>query len=278
MDQQKLQQAVTKNVLDALEEDVGSGDVSTTFFPSDHVAQAQVITRENGVFCGELWVTEAARQVDPLIDVEMLVADGEAIIANQALFNLAGPASSLLTVERTMLNFVQLLSGTATKTAAYARLISNTDTVLLDTRKTIPGMRIAQKYAVTCGGGENHRLGLYDAFLLKENHIAAAGGISAAVSMAKQSHPNLPVEVETENLDELSQAITAGAEIAMIDNFSLADTRAAVTLARGKIKLEASGGIDEKSITEIAASGVDYISVGELTKNVDPLDLSMRFI
>jgi nicotinate-nucleotide pyrophosphorylase (carboxylating) len=278
MDQDKLKQAVTKNVADALQEDVGPGDVSATFFPTDHIARAQVITREKGVFCGERWVREVAQQIDAAIDVEMLVTDGTAITANQALFTLVGPAASLLTAERTMLNFVQLLSGTATKTAAYVDLIADSEAVLLDTRKTIPGMRIAQKYAVTCGGGQNHRLGLYDAFLLKENHIAAAGGISAAVSMARQSHPNLPVEVETENLDELRQAITAGAEIAMIDNFSLADTLAAVALAQGKIKLEASGGIDEKSITEIAATGVDYVSVGELTKNLDPLDLSMRFV
>ena len=278
IDKELLRQAVTKNVTDALHEDVGSGDVSAAFLPADHRAQAEVITRQNGVFCGQLWVDETARQVDPQIDIEWQVADGDQVSANQLLFTLSGPAASLLTVERTMLNFVQMLSATATKTASYVALIGNTNTVLLDTRKTIPDLRVAQKYAVTSGGGENHRMGLYDAYLLKENHLAAAGGIAPAVAMARQAHPELAVEVETETLDELRQAIDAGAEIAMIDNFSLADSITAVALAKGKIKLEASGGINEKSITEIAATGVDYVSIGELTKNIDPLDLSMRFL
>lgn len=278
IDKKLLRQAVAKNVTDALQEDVGSGDLSAAFLPADHRAQAQIITREDGVFCGKLWVDETALQADPQINIEWQVADGDKVTAEQVLFTLAGPARSLLTVERTMLNFVQMLSATATRTAAYVELIDGTNTVLLDTRKTIPGLRVAQKYAVTSGGGENHRMGLYDAFLLKENHIAAAGGIAAAVAMARQAHPDMPVEVETETLDELNQAIDAGAELAMIDNFSLTDTIAAVALAKGRIKLEASGGIDEKSITDIAATGVDYVSIGELTKKIDPLDLSMRFI
>ncbi len=272
-----LQAAVRKNVADALAEDIGSGDLSAALIPQAQQAHAQVITRTPGVFCGQPWVDEAARQVDTKIQLEWLVADGSVVAANDVLFRLSGPAAALLTVERTLLNFVQFLSGTATKTAKYVALIQGTNTALLDTRKTIPGLRIAQKYAVTCGGGQNHRIGLFDAYLLKENHIAAAGSIAAAVSAARQHHPDKPVEVETENLQELQQAIDAGAEIAMIDNFSLSDTHRAVALAKGKIKLEASGGINENSITEIAACGVDYISIGEITKNIDPLDLSMRF-
>jgi nicotinate-nucleotide pyrophosphorylase (carboxylating) len=272
-----LRDAVIKNVTAALLEDVGDQDISAALIPSEKLAQAQVITREQGVFCGEPWVTETAAQVNQQIKIEWLVKDGDRVKPDQTLFRLSGPAAALLTAERTMLNFVQLLSGTATKTASYVALISSTNTILLDTRKTLPGLRIAQKYAVTCGGGQNHRMGLFDAYLLKENHIAAAGSIAAAVAAARQQHPDKPVEVETENLDELNQAIAAGADIAMIDNFSLADTRTAVQLAKGKIKLEASGGIDENSITAIAAAGVDYISIGEITKNIDPLDLSMRF-
>lgn len=269
--------AVHKNVSDALLEDWGGCDVSAELMARDLIAQAQVITRQDGIFCGKLWVDETARQVDQAIQIDWLVDDGSAVSANQTLFRLNGPARSLLTAERTMLNFVQLLSGTASKTAKFVALIAGTKTTLLDTRKTVPGLRIAQKYAVTCGGGENHRTGLFDAYLLKENHIAAAGGIEAGVAAAKQAHPEMPVEVETENLEELAQAIAAGAEIAMIDNYSVEDSVRAVQMAKGKIKLEASGGIDEKSITEIAATGVDYISIGEITKNIDPLDLSMRF-
>jgi nicotinate-nucleotide pyrophosphorylase (carboxylating) len=269
---------VTANVAAALAEDLGTEDVSAALIPASTAAHARVITREDGVFCGAPWVVETVRQVDPDITITWHVEDADSVSANQTLFELRGPARSLLSAERTMLNFVQLLSGTSTKTAKYVRLINQTNTVLLDTRKTIPGLRVAQKYAVTCGGGSNHRMGLFDAYLLKENHIAAAGSITAAVSAARAQHPELALEVETENLDELEQAITAGADIAMIDNFSLADTSTAVAMANGKIKLEASGGIDEKTITDIAATGVDYISIGEVTKNIDPLDLSMRFI
>lgn len=277
-----LEQAIQRNVHDALEEDVGTGDVSAALIDAGQQARARVITRVPGIFCGRAWVEETARQVEARtqsgISVEWQVEDGDAVVAEATLFYLAGSATSLLTAERTMLNFVQLLSGTATKTAHFVALIEGSNTALLDTRKTLPGLRLAQKYAVTCGGGQNHRIGLFDAFLLKENHIAAAGGITAAVQQARQLHPQLTLEVETENLQELQEAIEAGADIAMLDNFSLADSKTAVTMAAGKLKLEASGGIDETSITEIAATGVDYISVGELTKNIDPLDLSMRFM
>ncbi len=270
--------SVAANVAAALKEDVGAEDVSAALIPTSTTAHARVITRENGVFCGAPWVIETIRQVDPKITVTWSVKDADSVSENQTLFELQGPARSLLTAERTMLNFVQLLSGTSSKTAKYVSLIARTDTILLDTRKTIPGLRLAQKYAVACGGGSNHRMGLFDAYLLKENHISAAGNIAAAVKTARTLHPELPLEVETENLDELEQAISAGADIAMIDNFSLVDTRTAVAMADGNIKLEASGGIDEKTITDIADTGVDYISIGEVTKNIDPLDLSMRFI
>ena len=194
------------------------------------------------------------------------------------LFELQGPARGLLTAERTLLNFAQLLSGTASKTRHYLHLIEATDAELLATRKTIPGLRAAQKYAVRCGGASNHRMGLYDAYLIKDNHIAAAGSIAAVVRQARALHSDRPIEVEVEDLDELDQAIDAGVDVALIDNFSLSDSAKAVAKARGKVKLEASGGIDELNITEIARTGVDYISVGELTKNVQPLDLSMRFV
>ena len=270
---------IKDNVAAALAEDLNAQeDVSAAIIPRDKQAQAQVITREDGIFCGQAWVDETAAQVDASIEITWHVRDGDQLTANQPLFDLAGPAPSLLTAERTMLNFVQLLSGTATTTAHYVKLIANTSTKLLDTRKTVPGLRVAQKYAVTCGGGKNHRLGLFDAYLLKENHIAAAGSIHAAVAYAKQNPNNLVVEVEVETLEELQQAIDAGADIAMVDNFSLSDTHTAVSMAAGKIKLEASGGIDETSITEIAMTGVDYISIGNLTKTVQPLDLSMRFL
>ena len=270
---------IKDNVAAALAEDLNAQeDVSAAIIPRDKQAQAQVITREDGIFCGQAWVDETAAQVDASIEITWHVGDGDQLTANQPLFDLAGPAPSLLTAERTMLNFVQLLSGTATTTAHYVKLIANTSTKLLDTRKTVPGLRVAQKYAVTCGGGKNHRLGLFDAYLLKENHIAAAGSIHAAVAYAKQNPNNLVVEVEVETLEELQQAIDAGADIAMVDNFSLSDTHTAVSMAAGKIKLEASGGIDETSITEIAMTGVDYISIGNLTKTVQPLDLSMRFL
>jgi nicotinate-nucleotide pyrophosphorylase (carboxylating) len=272
-----LLQAVRANVRNALAEDVGSGDISAELIPPDTHARARVITREDGVFCGAPWVSETAAQLGG-IGVEFAVADGDRVQANQPLFTVQGPARALLTAERTMLNFVQLLSGTATQTARYVELIRGTATRLLDTRKTVPGLRLAQKYAVRCGGGHNHRIGLFDAFLIKENHIAAAGTITAAITRARQLHPERILEVEVETLDQLRQAIVEGADIALLDNFNLADTRAAVALAQGSIQLEASGSIDAATIRALAETGVDYISVGLITKQVIPLDLSMRFI
>lgn len=270
--------SVAANVQRALSEDLGTGDISAELIDSSEQATARVITRQPGVFCGKPWVEEICRQLDSNIEVRWSVNDGDAVEPDQELFLLNGSARSLLTLERTILNFVQLLSGTATLTRRYVELMGNTDSKLLDTRKTIPGLRLAQKYAVRCGGGHNHRLGLFDAFLIKENHIAAAGGISQAVLRARSQHPEIPVEVEVESLLELNEAMDAGADTALIDNFSLADIRTAVRVSRGTLKLEASGGIDEKTIRDIAATGVDYISIGNLTKQILPLDLSMRFM
>ena len=278
LSQQSLHAAVQANVRAALAEDLGSGDLSASLIAAERSATARIITRTPGVFCGRLWVNETMQQVNSKIDVDWYTNDGDAVEADQHLFTLTGPAASLLTAERTALNFVQLLSGTATRTAYYVALLQGHKTKLLDTRKTIPGLRLAQKYAVKCGGGSNHRIGLFDAYLLKENHIAAAGSISAAVAMARNNNPEKPIEVEVENLAELDEAIAASADIAMIDNFSLADTHTAVAKSAGQIRLEASGGINEQTLADIAATGVDYISSGELTKTILPMDLSMRFV
>ncbi len=278
IDSNSLSEAVINNVTQALAEDLGAGDISASLIAPDTLATARVITRQSGLFCGALWVDETLRQIDPTAKIHWQVADGDAVSPDQTLFELSGSARSLLSAERTMLNFVQLLSGTATRTAHYAALIADTQSKLLDTRKTVPGLRLAQKYAVRCGGGSNHRIGLFDAFLLKENHIAAAGGITQAVSAAKAQHPGKPVEVEVEDLQELAEAMSAGADIALIDNFSVADTETAVAQTRGVMVLEASGGITDDTIKAIAQTGVDYISCGDLTKEVTPLDLSMRFL
>ncbi|MGE0622731.1 MAG: carboxylating nicotinate-nucleotide diphosphorylase [Pseudomonadales bacterium] len=273
----ELAAAIRANVAAAISEDVGSGDVSAALIDPNSTANARVITREAGVIAGLPWVAEVCRQVDARIAFEPSTEDGERVDAGALLYRLTGPAASLLTAERPALNFLQLLSGTATLTAEYAALIAHTRTRLLDTRKTIPGLRLAQKYAVRCGGGENHRIGLYDQFLIKENHIAAAGSIAAAVARARSLHPELKVEVEVENLDELQAAMNAGADIVMVDDFSLEDTDKAAQMARGRVLLESSGGINRETIVKVAEAGVDYISVGELTKTVRPLDLSMRF-
>ncbi|NCF43568.1 MAG: carboxylating nicotinate-nucleotide diphosphorylase [Proteobacteria bacterium] len=278
LDTNSLNQAVRDNVAQALHEDIGDGDISASLISPTTQASARVITRQPGTFCGALWVNETLKQIDPSVRIDWQVADGDSLVAEQVLFELQGSARSLLTAERSMLNFVQLLSGTATRTAAYVALLAGTNTQLLDTRKTVPGLRLAQKYAVQCGGGGNHRIGLFDAFLLKENHIVAAGGIRQAVRAAQTNHPGKPVEVEVEDLQELGEALGAGADIALIDNFSLTDTATAVALSRDKILLEASGGIDRETIVAIATTGVDFISCGDLTKEVMPLDLSMRFL
>jgi nicotinate-nucleotide pyrophosphorylase (carboxylating) len=273
-----LQAAIESNVRAALAEDVGSGDITAQLIPADEHAHATVISRDSGVFCGRAWADETCRQVDPALRLTWHADDGDRVGANQCLVELRGAARSLLTVERTLLNFLQLLSGTATSARRYADQVAGTRLRVLDTRKTLPGLRLAQKYAVRCGGCHNHRLGLYDAFLIKENHIAAAGSIAAAVASARRLAPDRPVEVEVEDIEEFRTALIAGADIIMLDEFSLADMQQAVSINQGQVKLEVSGGITHTTIAVIAASGVDYVSVGEITKCVNPLDLSMRFV
>ena len=266
------------NVRAALLEDVGDGDITARLIPAAEIALAAIITRENATICGVDWVNEVARQVDSTIVIDWMVADRDQVQANQVLFQAHGNARSLLTFERCALNFLQCLSGTASTAHYYAGLVADTQVKLLDTRKTIPGLRKAQKYAVACGQCYNHRIGLYDAFLIKENHIAACGGISQAIATARKQEPTKSVEVEVESLDELKQALKAGADRIMLDNFSLADMRKAVQLAKGRAELEASGGITEQTLRPIAETGVDYISIGALTKDCRAIDLSMRFI
>ena len=269
---------VKRNVAAALAEDVGGGDLSADLIDEEAHARARIVTREPGVFCGRPWAVETCRQVDRAIRLDWLVEDGAGIETEDALVDLAGPARSLLTVERTVLNFLQLLSGTATRTRRFVEAVAGTETVILDTRKTLPGLRVAQKYAVRVGGGQNHRMGLYDALLLKENHIAAAGGIAAAVYQARGRHPGMPVEVEVEDHRELADAIATGVDRILLDNFTIDDLHAAVAATAARVPLEASGGITLDNVAEVARIGVDYISVGELTKDVTPLDLSMRFV
>ena len=272
-----LRASVAAVVASALAEDVGSGDVTAALIPPATIGKGLVVTRGAGVFCGRPWVDAVAAHFDGALRVDWRVADGDGLSAGQALFELRGQARAILTAERTALNFAQLLSGAATQTRRLLRLLEGTGCQLLDTRKTIPGLRLAQKYAVRCGGGRNHRLGLFDAYLIKENHIAAAGSIGGAVRQAQRQGNGLAVEVEVESLPELEEALGAGADLIMLDNFSVAAIQQAVALAKGRAKLEASGGIDEASIRAIAEAGVDYVSVGALTKEVRPLDLSMRF-
>lgn len=280
-----LQEDVRTSVTAALNEDIGSGDINALLIPDGQRAHARVISREHCCFCGRLWVDEVFRQLDPDVKVRWHLEDGDQVQANQVLFELEGAARSLLTGERTALNFVQTLSGTASTSAHYAALVADTGVQLLDTRKTLPGLRRAQKYAVLCGGGHNHRFGLYDAFLIKENHITACGGIARAVEAARQLAPEKPVEVEVETLTQLEEALVAQADIVMLDNFALGDLKQAVTLNKSsngnkgnkkRTKLEASGNVTEAGLAELAATGVDYISIGALTKHCRAVDLSMR--
>lgn len=266
----------------ALDEDLNyqtaqDGDITAQLIPLNEQTNAKVITREDCVFCGKDIILEVFKQVDPTVKVAVLVNDGDVIKANSTLFTASGSARSILTAERTALNFVQTLSGTATTTAHYVKELSGTTTQLLDTRKTIPGLRALQKYAVKCGGGANHRIGLFDAFLIKENHIAACGTIDKAVAQAKLNHPNKSVEVEVESLHELNQAIHAGADIIMLDNFSIEQIKQAVTLTHKRAKLEVSGNMTLQTLKTYSQAGVDFISSGALTKNLQSIDLSMRF-
>ncbi len=270
--------AVQRNARAALAEDVGGGDITAALIAPDAHATGRVITREDGVLCGQAWVDAVFAELDAGVHVEWHSQDGQAIKAGDVLFTVDGPARSLLTGERSALNFLQLLSGTATRCRRYADRVAGTAVRLLDTRKTIPGLRDAQKYAVRCGGCHNHRIGLYDAFLIKENHIAACGGIAAAVAAAKKYAPGKPVEVEVENLAELEQALAAACDRVMLDNFSLEQIAAAVTLAGGRVELEVSGNVTEDTLLTIAQTGVDFISIGALTKDCKALDLSMRLL
>ncbi|MCQ2030131.1 carboxylating nicotinate-nucleotide diphosphorylase [Stutzerimonas zhaodongensis] len=271
-----LSAEIENNVRKALAEDVGSGDITAQLIPAERLAHAAVITREDAVISGTAWVDAVFRQLDSRVAVHWQVSDGEQVAADRVLFHLEGPARSLLSGERAALNFLQTLSGVSTRCRHYANLVEGTGVRLLDTRKTIPGLRLAQKYAVTCGGCHNHRIGLFDAFLIKENHIAACGGIAEAIEAAHRIAPGKPVEIEVENLGELEQALSAGADVVMLDELSLEDMRTAVAVTAGRAKLEASGGIDDESLRAIAETGVDYISIGALTKHIRAIDLSMR--
>lgn len=273
-----LRQTRIETVAQSLREDVGDGDITALLIPADKIAKGRVITRENARLAGRAWAEEVFRQVDPDVRLEWFFEDGDEVPANAVLFRMEGAARSLLTAERAALNWLQTLSGVATRCAGYATRVAHTGVRLLDTRKTLPGLRLAQKYAVTCGDCDNHRIGLWDGFLIKENHIAACGSIANAVAEARRVAPGKPVEVETENLDELTQALDAGADIIMLDEFPLEDMKKAVTLTAGKAKLEASGGINDQTLIPIAETGVDYISIGALTKSVRAVDLSMRLI
>lgn len=274
----QLMAAVKDNVSAALAEDLGTGDITAELINKNTWAKARVITREAGIFCGRLWVEEVFRQLDAGVHITWQVDDGDRLTPNQTLFFLEGNARSILTGERSVLNFVQTLSGTASYSNRFAQAVSQLNVKILDTRKTLPGLRLAQKYAVICGGCHNHRIGLYDAFLIKENHIAACGSITAAIETAHKIAPNKLVEVEVENFDQLAEAITSKADIIMLDNFSLDEMKRAVSFTAGRVSLEASGNMNFDRLVEVAETGVDFISIGALTKHCQALDLSLRVI
>ena len=266
---------MAKLVTFCLQEDVGTGDITAELIPIDKTITAKLISKDNGIFCGRPWADEVFQQVDSSLTVKWNIEEGVKLSPNQTLVQIAGSARSILTAERTVLNFLQTLSAVSTMSQHYASLVKHTSVKLLDTRKTLPSLRSAQKYAVRIGGCFNHRMGLFDAFLIKENHIAACGGIDAAVSKAKALYPNKPVEIEVRNLNELELAISAEADIVMLDNFECSNILKAVKLNDGRLKLEASGGIEADMLVSIAETGVDYISLGSLTKNCQAIDLSL---
>ncbi|WFE72981.1 carboxylating nicotinate-nucleotide diphosphorylase [Halomonas sp. M1] len=274
--QNALAEEIRSSAAHLLAEDVGPGDITAQLIPENQWATAKVMSREAAVLCGVAWVDEIFRRLDSRVTRRWQAADGDQLVPEQYFLELEGPARSLLTGERAALNVLQTLSATATATHRYVDLIKGTGVRLLDTRKTLPGMRLAQKYAVTCGGGHNHRIGLWDAFLIKENHIAACGGIQAAVAQARKLASDIPVEVEVETFEELDQALAAGADIIMLDNFALEDLHVAVEINGGRATLEASGNVDATTLKAIAETGVDCISSGALTKDVKSIDLSMR--
>ncbi len=279
---QNLEKDIARVVNEALAEDLGgvadaARDITAQLIPADRISRANVITREDAVFCGRTCVEEVFRQLGSRVRLDWYVADGDPVKAGQRLFSAEGPSRIILTAERTCLNFVQTLSGVATVVSRYVKEISGTGCTLLDTRKTIPGLRTLLKYAVTAGGGSNHRMGLFDAYLIKENHIAACGGITAAVREAHRLNHGKKVEVEVENLEELKEAIEAGTDIIMLDNFELEGMKQAVKVNAGRAKLEISGNVSLETVRTYAETGVDFISVGAITKNVTAVDLSMRF-
>ncbi|WP_299976461.1 carboxylating nicotinate-nucleotide diphosphorylase [uncultured Pseudoteredinibacter sp.] len=279
MELSSLTEEISSNVRAALQEDIGDGDITAALIPANQQATAKVITREDCVICGTAWVNEVFRQLDPSVELEWHVQDGDKVSADSLLYTLRGSARSLLSGERAALNFLQLLSGTASSCLSYAQLVEHTQVRILDTRKTIPGLRMAQKYAVSQGGCHNHRIGLFDAYLIKENHIAACGGIAQAISQAKINQPGKPVEVEVESIAEMMQALEARADIIMLDNFDNDTLREAVSINGShahKAKLEASGNVNQNTLVGIAETGVDFISIGALTKDCKAVDLSMR--
>jgi nicotinate-nucleotide pyrophosphorylase (carboxylating) len=268
---------ITDTVRIALREDIGSGDITSLLIDEARISKAIIISRQAAVICGLEWAVEVFRQLDKRVKLRWHVKDGDKASANQILCNLEGPARALLAGERTALNFLQTLSGTATRTARYVAAIQGTAAKILDTRKTIPGLRHAQKYAVRCGGGVNHRMGLYDAILIKENHIEAAGSLENAIARSQQARAGVPVEVEVETLDQLRRALAAGVNRILLDNMSLEQLSEAVAVTRGRAELEASGGVNLNNVRSVAETGVDYISVGDLTKDIEAVDLSLRF-
>jgi nicotinate-nucleotide pyrophosphorylase (carboxylating) len=275
----ELPQDLAQQVETALREDIGAGDVTARLVPATQHARGRVVTRESAVLCGQAWVNETFRQLDPAIRLGWLAQDGERVSAGQKLFEIEGPARPILTGERTALNFLQLLSAVATEARRYADAVAGTGAAILDTRKTLPGLRTAEKYAVVCGGASNHRIGLFDMVLIKENHVAAAGSIGAAIAAARRAAPGVKVEVEVESLQELDEALAAEPDIVLLDDFTHSDLRAAVARVRergSRVKLEASGSVTLSTVRDIANTGVDYISVGALTKHVRAIDLSMR--
>jgi nicotinate-nucleotide pyrophosphorylase (carboxylating) len=269
---------VRRDVQRALDEDIGSGDATADLLPSATVANARVITREDVVIAGRAWFDATFKMIDASIAIDWNVDDGSRAHSNDVLCTLHGPARALVSGERCALNFLQTLSGTATTTARYVEAVRSTHATILDTRKTLPGLRIAQKYAVRCGGGFNHRIGLFDAMLIKENHIAAAGSISVAVHAARERHPDLMLEVEVENFRELREALAAGVDRVMLDEFSIDDIRRAVDEVAARAQIEVSGGVSLEALPKLAATGVDFISVGALTKHIRAIDLSMRIV
>lgn len=270
-------EAIRHAVAEALNEDVGEGDITAALLPATMRARAHVISRQDAVLCGAPWFDEVYAQLDTGVEVRWQARDGERVASDQLLCTLHGPARAILTGERTALNFLQLLSGTATAAARFSAVVTGTGAVILDTRKTLPGLRAAQKYATRCGGCVNHRMGLYDGVLIKENHIAVAGGIAPAIVEARRQRADLSIEVEVETLTQLEEALAAGADIALLDNFELEELREAVRINAGRARLEASGGIGIDNVREIAETGVDRISIGAITKDVQAVDLSMRF-